>query len=286
MTIYQEFIDTINEQLKSAHVYSKQIARRDSQLTIFSNRYDLKKIYNVFIYGVGKASVAQVSELILRLNDLDVKVKDHFAVTKNEKGEKGHYFQSSHPYVSERSVEAFSLSGQFLSKIKEDDLLLICLSGGASALLECPKDNFNLKEIIAINNDLLASGQNIYQINNQRKTYSLVKNGGMKGFVKSKNSCVLVMSDVTNNDFSIIGSGPFYEKGGKNPDHFLMSSMDDIHQIAINFFRKRAMPLEIVNEDHKVQTHAEGVDLFLQRGQELKDKDSYVLYPQGSLISN
>ncbi len=62
-----------------------------------------------------------------------------------------------------------------LEKVKENDLLVMFLSGGASALMPLPLDILSLDEKQNITMRLLSSGATIDQMNTVRKHLSQIK---------------------------------------------------------------------------------------------------------------
>src|SRR5262249_44941203 len=89
------------------------------------------------------------------------------------------------------------------------DLLVVLLSGGASAMLSAPADGISLDDTIAVTRLLLASGLAIADMNAVRKHLSAIK-GGQLGAVAGA-SITYAISDVhapIEDDPAVIGSGP------------------------------------------------------------------------------
>jgi glycerate-2-kinase len=81
---------------------------------------------------------------------------------------------------------------------------LVC--GGGSAMLVYP--NIPLKKYIQVNQELLKSGANIYEMNTIRKHLDLVKGGGLLKILYPAKVISFIFSDVPGNDLSFIASGP------------------------------------------------------------------------------
>lgn len=112
--------------------------------------------------------------------------------------------EAGHPLLDERSFVAGELLLDFISDIKSDEELLICISGGASSLVE--SSDLSLAELRMINENLLKSGADILEINTIRKRLSKIK-GGKLFDSKGLKAKALILSDVIDNDLSIIASG-------------------------------------------------------------------------------
>jgi glycerate 2-kinase len=88
------------------------------------------------------------------------------------------------------------------------DLVLVLLSGGASANLIAPAAGITLAEKQATTRALLRSGANIGEINCVRKHLSRIKGGRLAGHIHPAQLLTLAISDVPGDDPAVIGSGP------------------------------------------------------------------------------
>ena len=85
---------------------------------------------------------------------------------------------------------------------------ILCLvSGGASAVLACPRPPVSLADKIAMTRLLLASGASIDEVNAVRKHLSIIKGGGLLRHAQTP-MVGLLISDVVGDAPSTIGSGP------------------------------------------------------------------------------
>jgi hydroxypyruvate reductase len=89
-----------------------------------------------------------------------------------------------------------------------DDLVLVLISGGASANWVAPAAGLSLTEQQALTRALLASGATIIEINTVRKHLSRIKGGRLAERVWPARLITLAISDVPNDDPAAIGSGP------------------------------------------------------------------------------
>ncbi|MCK7498521.1 MAG: DUF4147 domain-containing protein [Comamonadaceae bacterium] len=88
-----------------------------------------------------------------------------------------------------------------------DDVLVVLLSGGASALLEAPADGVSLADLQATTSRLLRAGADISALNAVRKHLSRVKGGRLASACQGRTVALLV-SDVVGDDLAVIASGP------------------------------------------------------------------------------
>jgi glycerate 2-kinase len=89
-----------------------------------------------------------------------------------------------------------------------NDLVLVLLSGGASANLIAPTTGITLAEKQATTRALLRSGANIAEINCVRKHLSRIKGGRLARHIHPARFLTLAISDVPGDDPAVIGSGP------------------------------------------------------------------------------
>ena len=115
---------------------------------------------------------------------------------------------AAHPVPDDASVAA---AEQLLALAKEagpDDLVLVLLSGGASALACLPADGLTLDGKRRITDDLLRSGRAIADINCVRRHLSRLKGGRLGRAAQPARLVTLAISDVVGDRAHDIGSGP------------------------------------------------------------------------------
>ena len=115
---------------------------------------------------------------------------------------------AAHPEPDEAGSEAASRVAGFSEPLGEEDLLLVLLSGGASALLADPAPPIELGDLKRLTGDLLRSGASIGEINTVRKHVSTLKGGGLARMAAPARTLALILSDVVGDDPASIASGP------------------------------------------------------------------------------
>ena len=116
--------------------------------------------------------------------------------------------QSSHPVPDANSEAAARAILAAVAGLAPNDLVLVLMSGGASALLELPADGLTLDDMKAVNAALLASGAPIGAMNAVRKHLSAIKGGRLAAAAAPARVVTLAISDVPGDDPATIGSGP------------------------------------------------------------------------------
>ena len=116
---------------------------------------------------------------------------------------------AAHPLPDASSAVAGRAALEFAASIRPDELFLLALSGGASALMAAPAADLTLADKIAVTAALMRVGATIRELNAVRKHLSAIKGGGLlRALPASARAATLVISDVPGNDFATIGSGP------------------------------------------------------------------------------
>ncbi len=115
--------------------------------------------------------------------------------------------EAGHPVPDENSLLAGRLGVELARKVGENDILLVLISGGGSALFLLPEEGISLEDKIRTNELLLKSGARIYEINTVRKHISAVKGGKLAKHVRGT-VISLILSDVVGDPLEAIASGP------------------------------------------------------------------------------
>lgn len=114
---------------------------------------------------------------------------------------------AAHPVPDERSVTAAQAVLDVASAGTARDLLVLLLSGGASALMALPAAGLNLADKRNTVRVLLEAGADIRELNTVRKHLSAVKGGRLAAATRGS-ALTLAVSDVVGDDLSVIASGP------------------------------------------------------------------------------
>jgi glycerate 2-kinase len=182
--------------------------REGKKLFIAGNQYNLSRFRKVLILGAGKATAAMAQALDEILQGIEV---EGLVVTKY-----GHalpagrisVFEAGHPLPDENSVVAGEKMLELAAAADPKDLVIVLISGGASALMEAPVEGVHVKDIELVTESLMKAGADIQQLNAVRSCLSRVKAGGLGRACGSAKVVCVLLSDVLGNSRVIVGSGP------------------------------------------------------------------------------
>lgn len=162
----------------------------------------------ILVVGAGKAAWAMVDALERHLGS---RIHAGVAVTKHGHSQATRVvrmLEAGHPMPNEGSVVAGRAVHDLVSAATEHDVVVVALSGGASALLELPANGLSLADLRATSDLLLRAGAPIEELNAVRSCLSQLKAGGLARAAAPARVVVLALSDVLGNPLDVIGSGP------------------------------------------------------------------------------
>ena len=120
----------------------------------------------------------------------------------------GEVLRGAHPSPDEQGEASCRRLLELAASLGEEDLLVVLLSGGASALLAAPRPGLALEDIRATTTALLASGATIHRLNAVRRQLLAAAGGGLARAAAPAQVVTLVLSDVLGDLIPDIGSGP------------------------------------------------------------------------------
>jgi glycerate 2-kinase len=172
--------------------------------------YDFKAAKRIAVVGAGKATtaMARAAEEVLgdRISVGWVNVPDATV----EKLKRIHVHGARKLPNNRPTAEGVEGSKKILEiarSLDADDLLLVLLSGGGSALLPLPVDGVSLEDKLAVTKLLQERGATINEMNCVRKHLSQIK-GGRLAEATNADVIALAISDVVGDREDVIASGP------------------------------------------------------------------------------
>lgn len=202
-----EIFSAAIEAVKPAPRVKQAIADPDFQVA-------LKKARNVIVVGGGKAGSGMVEGVESALADRIKSVRGIVNIPDNQwRPTEAIGLRKARPIgVNEPTAAACVGTEGMLSligKATRDDLVLVLLSGGGSALLPALADTISLADKIIVTRLLSGAGATIQELNCVRKHLSRIK-GGRLAEAASRAASVwsLIISDVIGNPLDVIASGP------------------------------------------------------------------------------
>jgi len=120
----------------------------------------------------------------------------------------GEVLRGAHPSPDEQGEVSCRRLLELAASLGEKDLLVVLLSGGASALLAAPRPGLTLDDIRATTTALLKAGATIHQLNAVRRQLLAAAGGGLGRAATPAQVATLILSDVLGDLIPDIGSGP------------------------------------------------------------------------------
>jgi hydroxypyruvate reductase len=173
-----------------------------------SARYRLRDFDNVYVVGAGKASVrmaAAIEQILgtaIRGGLINTKYGHARKLRRVQVNECGHPVPDANGQAGAERIAAIARAAT------SRDLLIVLISGGASALLPLPAPPVTLAEKQSVTRSLLECGATIHEINTVRKHISAIKGGQLARLAHPATVLTLILSDVIGDDLDVIGSGP------------------------------------------------------------------------------
>ncbi len=182
------------------------LSRRGRQLRIAGVEHRLGR-GRVLMLAVGKAAPAMATAAE---NALDDAISGGFAVATTEGPplRRVRLLMAGHPLPDGRGLRAAEQVEALVRGAGQEDLVLVLLSGGASALLPAPAVDVSLEDKARTTDLLLRAGAPIRDLNTVRKHLSRLKGGGLARLAAPARVVTLALSDVVGDDPGTIGSGP------------------------------------------------------------------------------
>ncbi len=166
------------------------------------------------VVGAGKAggAMAQAFEALwppdAPLSGLVVTRYGHVPERPADLPQRIEVVEAAHPVPDAAGLAAAERMLALTQGLTEDDLVVCLISGGGSALLTLPADGLALADKQRINQQLLASGAHIGEMNCVRKHLSRIKGGRLAAACAPAHLLTLAISDVPGDDPATIASGP------------------------------------------------------------------------------
>jgi glycerate 2-kinase len=169
----------------------------------------------VLLLSVGKAAVpmaAAAADILGELLVTGIVVTKYGHVTAQPLPESLCLVEAGHPIPDAEGLRA----GQEIMALLRDasgagsgayDLVLVLLSGGASALLPAPASGLDLQHLQTTTDLLLRAGATIVEINAVRKHLSQLKGGQLARLASPAPVATLILSDVVGDPLDVIASG-------------------------------------------------------------------------------
>lgn len=125
-------------------------------------------------------------------------------------GDRLRVMPADHPLPTLRNVAAADEVERVAASARPDGVLVVLISGGASAQVTAPAHGLLLDHVTAVSGDLLRSGATINQLNCVRKHIDRLKGGRLAALAAGVPAVALVLSDVLRDRLDVVSSGPMH----------------------------------------------------------------------------
>ncbi len=193
----------------AGHAVSKHLSISSGFLQAGTQRFALRDFDRIYSISIGKAAVpmaAAVGRILGRRLTGSIAVTKEGHITSHLRGVQ--IIEAGHPIPNAAGVQASEAVRELLTELNARDLLLVSISGGASALLPAPAEPVTLAAKQKTTDLLLRAGANIAELNAVRKHLSTMKGGRLAALAYPATVIGLLMSDVIGDSLDVIGSGP------------------------------------------------------------------------------
>ncbi|BES95748.1 Glycerate kinase [Nesidiocoris tenuis] len=193
------------------NLISNKLKVKDGNLEIQGEKIPLQ--HNFYVVGFGKAvlEMARSTEAILgsHLRTGILSIPDGTIESEPpQKSPLNVYQGAANNLPDSKSEKTSKLIAELIAPLGADDVLLVLISGGGSALLPYPIPPVTLEDKKLITEQLAKKGANIFELNAVRKHLSMLKGGKLARLAYPSRVVSLILSDVINDRLDIIASGP------------------------------------------------------------------------------
>ncbi len=211
IAIWQAGVDAVNSQ----RLVEQSLHRDGMQLRIGNQELSLDAINRIVVVGAGKAGagMAQGVEAALGSDFVRTKVTGWINVPADcVRPLQQIVLHPARPAAvnepTQAGVEGAERILQLAQGLTANDLCLVLISGGGSALLPAPVEGITLDDKLAVTRQLSRAGATIQELNAVRTRLSRIKGGELLRAIPAGRVFVLIISDVVGDPLDVIASGP------------------------------------------------------------------------------
>ncbi len=181
----------------------------DIKTQTYTHKVEITNIKHIYVIAFGKASCAMTKGLYDIIKNYKENISGIVVSPTDCDTPPGFkHIKAEHPVPGEGSIKAAKRISEFTKNFTKDDLAIVLISGGGSALIGDVAEPLTLEELRITTELLLKSGAKINEVNTIRKHLSFIKGGGLARLCHPAKIVSLILSDVVGDDISSIASGP------------------------------------------------------------------------------
>ena len=183
----------------------------DHNIWVGNQKHKLLK--NLKVIAFGKASSTMFDSFVNIVGEKNISnaivithMESKYASEKYD--EKIRVINSSHPDIDKSSLIAGKSVLEFAHDCTKDDLVIVLISGGGSAMMVYPEDGVTFSQKSEYLNALLLQGIGEREVNVVRKALSKIKGGKLAVELHPAKIVNLILSDEREHKINAISSGP------------------------------------------------------------------------------
>ncbi len=207
-TILRQIYDHALRSVDPEAAVLRFLTRDGDTLQLADRTYLLSSFRKTVVAGFGKAGVPMAKAVEEVLGE---RLDDGLVIVKYGHGgqlRKTRVVEAGHPEPDEAGESGANTLLQLVGSLTTEDLLIVLISGGGSALVPAPVPGISLADKKKTTELLLQCGATIHEMNCVRKHLSRIKGGRLLNHVHGATVLALMLSDVVGDDMSTIASGP------------------------------------------------------------------------------
>ncbi|HSB81735.1 MAG TPA: glycerate kinase [Candidatus Methylomirabilis sp.] len=186
----------------------RHVIRDGDRLRLDQETLDLGSVRQLVVVGLGKAGASMAAAVEQILGD---RITRGVVVTKYghvQPTKRIRLHEAGHPVPDDAGIAGAQAILDEVRGLGADDLVLVLISGGGSALTPAPVEGISLAEKQALTKALLACGADIREMNTLRKHVSRIKGGQLARAASPARVFTLILSDIVGDPLDAIASGP------------------------------------------------------------------------------
>jgi hydroxypyruvate reductase len=207
-TMARQIFDAAVRAVDPAEAIRRHLVREGTRLRIGREAVDLAGVRQIVVVGLGKAGAPMAAAVEAILGE---RITRGVVVTKYGHAQPTRTIrihEAGHPVPDDAGMAGAQAVLDQVTGLNPDDLVLVLISGGGSALTPAPVDGITLAEKQALTKALLACGADIREMNALRKHISRMKGGQLARAAAPARVFTLILSDIVGDPLDAIASGP------------------------------------------------------------------------------
>src|SRR5271169_6373139 len=168
-----EITEAVMQSLDSHRIIGEILKLEGDVLRIGGRRWELRSKHRLYVLGAGKAANAMARAVEEVLGD---RITQGLVIVKQLEADDSlphiELVVGGHPIPNEAGLLASRRMLEIIDQATPDDLFISLISGGSSALMNCPVSGISMEEEQEATEALLKSGARILEINAVRRHIS------------------------------------------------------------------------------------------------------------------